>query len=100
MDLRRSSHEKLAIYRIQNDDEGPKLCSQVEMVIKGLETDNQKMNGDSYPRLMMKIKCYGEVGKRYRIVIHFTHSPMRLPSLTNLRERLKAKLEESDKELG
>lgn len=24
------------------------LCSQVEMIIKGLETDNQKMNGDMW----------------------------------------------------
>lgn len=31
------------------------------MIIKGLEPDNQKMNRDMYPRLMMKIKCYGEM---------------------------------------
>lgn len=43
-----------------DDDEGLRHFQQVEMIIKGLETDNQKMNVDMYPRLMMKIKCYGE----------------------------------------
>jgi hypothetical protein len=30
--------------------------SQVEMIIKGLETDNQELNGEMYPRLDVESK--------------------------------------------
>lgn len=56
------------------------------MIIKGLETDNQKMNGEMYPRLMMKIKRYGEA-----MLAHLPVSLLRMP------REIK---EESDKKLG